>query len=208
MFNYDFTLEEGGVESSNDTNQQAIANQLARASVKACARLAGFHNGFETSDGKFDKELTAESASNLTGHKQNQIMSSLISLLTPYLARNISNDPNEILKLMNSNTQNPNLIWDNSTRAELRSYLENERDYLYKKGECSDEFLGQRFKYTTFEKELAIGDIYVRIYNEMPTYVLGDPKKFCIDLLDFLGNIFCLVTLLNLIEIEYVLNSC
>jgi len=178
----------GGVERSNESNQQAITNQLAHACLVACARLAGFHNGFDNENSKYDKLLTAESVDNITSSKQNPIMSSLISLLTPYLARNINGESKEILKLMNSNTANPDLIWDNSTRAELRSYLESEREYIYKKGQPSDEFLGQRFKFSTFEKELVIGDIYARIYNEMPTYQLANPKKFCIDLLDFLGS--------------------
>lgn len=115
-------------------------------------------------------------------------MQSLISLVTPYLARNINNPPAEILKLMNLNSRNPYLLWDNATRAELRAYLELERDQLFKKGECLDASLGTLFKYSILEKELTIGDIYIRIYNEMPTYQLEDAKKFCIDLLDYLGS--------------------
>lgn len=42
MFNYDFTLDEGGVERSKESNQQEVANHLARVCVRACARLAGF----------------------------------------------------------------------------------------------------------------------------------------------------------------------
>lgn len=115
-------------------------------------------------------------------------MQSLTSLLTPYLAKNINNDPSEILKLMNSNSRNPYLLWDNATRAELRGYLETEREILFKKGESLDTHLGALFKYSVLEKELTIGDIYIRVYNEMPTYPLDDPKKICIDLLDFLGS--------------------
>lgn len=43
MFNYDFTLEEGGVERAKESNQQEVANHLARTCVRACARLAGFY---------------------------------------------------------------------------------------------------------------------------------------------------------------------
>lgn len=46
MFNYDFTLEEGGVERANESNQQEVANSLARVCIRSCARLAGFHEGF------------------------------------------------------------------------------------------------------------------------------------------------------------------
>lgn len=115
-------------------------------------------------------------------------MKSLIALLTPYLARNINNNPSEILKLMNLNTRNPYLIWENATRAELRAYLEEEREALFKKGECLDSNLGCLFKYSALEKEQVIGDIYIRVYNEMPTFALEDAKKFCVDLLDYLGS--------------------
>jgi DnaJ family protein C protein 13 len=185
MFNYDFTLEEGGVERSSDSNQQEIDNNLASMCIKACARLAGFHNGFELA-------LTAEEAAQQQQlSKQlpaNEVMKSLIALLTPYLARNISQNSHEILKTLNSNTRNPYLLWDNATRAELRAYLENERESLYKKGECMDTNLGTLFKYSVLDKELVIGDIFVRIYNEMPSYSLENPKLFCVDLLDFLGS--------------------
>lgn len=42
VFKYDYTLEEGGVETSDETNQQDIANSLARLSIEAVAKLAGF----------------------------------------------------------------------------------------------------------------------------------------------------------------------
>ncbi|CAF0754857.1 unnamed protein product [Brachionus calyciflorus] len=170
MFNYDFTLEEGGVERSNESNQQEIANNLARNCVRACAKLAGYQEGQQKAP------------------ETNRVMQSLIALLTPYLARNINNEPSEILKLMNSNSRNPYLLWDNATRAELKAYLENEREEFYKKGESSDPHLGALFKYSVLEKELTIGDVYIKIYNEIPMYTLEDPKKFCIDLLDYLGS--------------------
>lgn len=189
MFMYDFTLEEGGVDRSDQqhgANQQEKANNLALACIKSLSRLAGFHTGFE-------QQQQQESVNNKENDqtkpdKNNRVMHSLIALLTPYLARNVNGDPKEILKLMNSNSKNPYLIWDNSTRAELRTYLENERECLYKKGECGDPFLGTRFKYSVLEKELTIGDIYVRIYNETPSYPLENAKSFCIDLLDFIGS--------------------
>lgn len=42
MFNYDYTLEEGGVERSEDANQQEVSNRLAKEAVKACASLGGY----------------------------------------------------------------------------------------------------------------------------------------------------------------------
>ena len=41
VFKYDYTLDEGGVETSDETNQQEVANNLARLSIVAVAKLAG-----------------------------------------------------------------------------------------------------------------------------------------------------------------------
>jgi DnaJ family protein C protein 13 len=55
MFNYDFTLEEGGVERAKESNQQEVANHLARICVRACARLSGYIDDKEPSGGTDEK---------------------------------------------------------------------------------------------------------------------------------------------------------
>ena len=47
---------------------------------------------------------------------------------------------------------------------------------------------GEDFNYDVLKDELVIGEIYVRVYNEQPTYVLEDPKGFVTALLDFIGT--------------------
>ena len=42
LFSYDYTLDEGGIEKSDETNQQEVANNLARLSIVAVAKLGGF----------------------------------------------------------------------------------------------------------------------------------------------------------------------
>jgi len=42
---------------------------------------------------------------------------------------------------------------------------------LYAKGEC-DPALGAEFVFSVRSKELIVGDVYVRIYNEQPTFPL------------------------------------
>ena len=80
------------------------------------------------------------------------IKKSLDAMLTPYLARKLHNSsPQEVisfsakfistclilvcdsislqlLKLLNSNAENPNLIWDNGTRGEIMKFLEEEQE--------------------------------------------------------------------------------
>lgn len=169
FFNYDYTLEEGGVERNEETNQQEIANQLARLSVVACSRL----------DGYAGKGLTPE---NLPIHR------ALNAMLTPYLAKQLNSLPaSEVLKLLNSNTENPYLIWDNATRAELMEYLKTEQRSKIRSGECDPSF-GADFVFSVHSSELIIGEIFVRVYNEQSTYPLQDPNRFTLDLLDYLGS--------------------
>ncbi|KAL8571849.1 DnaJ subfamily C member 13 [Nucella lapillus] len=172
LFQYDFTLEEGGVEKSEESNQQAVANQLAKQSIFACARLAGYH----------DQETEGAPPDNPSVKK------SLMAMLTPYLARKLASpDPTELLKILNSNTENPYLIWDNATRAQLGEFLGDNQQKIIRNGECDPNF-GAGFEFDIHSKELIVGEIFVRIYNEQPTFPLENAKGFTIDMLDFLGS--------------------
>ena len=162
LFFYDFTLDESEVERNTESNQQEISNNLSRTCLASLLSL-------------LDSNL--------------RIKQSLLSLLTPHLVLcSKTNEPNQFLKLLNSNTRNPNLIWNNITRAELTAFLEHEREYLYKYGQVEDADFGLKFKYESLNNELVIGDIYVRVYNEQPTFQLTDAKKFCTNLLDYIGS--------------------
>lgn len=170
LFNYDFTLDEGGVEKSEDSNQQEVANKLAKLSIRALARLGGFLQG---------DDKTPDSV---------EIKRSLTAMLTPYVVTQLSRcTPQEVLKLLNSNTENPYLIWDNATRAELVDYLETQQTDMIRTGE-SDPSFGANFEFTVHSSELIIGDIFVRVYNEQPTFLIENAKGFTIDLLDYLGS--------------------
>lgn len=150
MFNYDYTLEEGGVERNQDENRQEVANNLAKVAVRACARLGGYMKG--------ENETPVNPVT----------IAALESLLTPYLARQLSKDkPEEILKILNSNCSNPYLIWDNGTRAELNEYLKKKRR-LNDSDDFEHDF--SDFKYSAHAGELIIGEIFVKVYNEQPVY--------------------------------------
>lgn len=74
MFKYDFTLEEGGVEKTEDANRQEVSNRLAKEAVKACGRLGGYlKNDLESPENPLTQKL-------------------LNKLLTPYLANKLSDD--------------------------------------------------------------------------------------------------------------------
>ncbi|XP_034517714.1 dnaJ homolog subfamily C member 13 [Ailuropoda melanoleuca] len=170
LFNYDYTLEESGIQKSEETNQQEVANSLAKLSVRALSRLGGYLP---------EEQATPENPT---------IRKSLAGMLTPYVARKLAVvSATEILKMLNSNTESPYLIWNNSTRAELLEFLEFQQENMIKKGDC-DKTYGSEFVYSDHAKELIVGEIFVRVYNEVPTFQLEVPKAFAASLLDYIGS--------------------
>lgn len=111
------------------------------------------------------------------------------TFLTPYIVSQLHD--RGVLKLLNSNQEQPYLVWDNSCRQELIDKLDETRDYLVKNEyKLNVEKFGNptEFLYSAHKHELIIGEIFVRVYNLQPTTVLKDPKTFCLDLIDFLGS--------------------
>ena len=111
------------------------------------------------------------------------------TFLTPYIVTQLPD--RGVLKLLNSNQEQPYLVWDNSCRQELLDTMDETRDYLVKndyKLEVEKFGLPTEFRYSAHQNELIIGEIFVRVYNLQPTTALKDPKKFCLDLLDYLGS--------------------
>lgn len=175
LFKYDFTLEEGGVESNEDTNQQVLTNELAKAAAVALSR---FYD--ETANETTDETLLP---------KVRLIRTSIDSLLTPYLAKQLlKDDAKSMLKVLNSNVENPYLVWNNGTRAELVDYLKKQQKEIVRSGTSPDPSYGADFMFEQRKSELIVGDIYVRIYNNLPLFQLEDPASFARHLLDFLGS--------------------
>lgn len=91
------------------------------------------------------------------------------------------------MKLLNSNSENPYLIWNNGTRAELLEFLETQQEGNIKRGE-NDRSFGSEFVFSDHGKELIVGEIFVRVYNEQPAFPLEFPKAFAASLLDYVGS--------------------
>lgn len=107
--------------------------------------------------------------------------------------------PTQLLKYLNSNTENPYLLWDNATRGELMDYLEKQQEKVIKtvggdwggatqfsppsnrnpytntQGECDSHF-GAEFTFSLYADELILAGVFVRIYNEQVGYA---PLPFC-----------------------------
>jgi DnaJ family protein C protein 13 len=73
----------------------------------------------------------------------------------------------QILKMLNSNCETPYLLWDNGTRAELCEFLDQQ---CCMGTNSNDPLCGIEFVYSAHSKELVVGEIFIRIYNQQPTY--------------------------------------
>lgn len=187
-FRYDYTLEEGGVERSAEQNAQELANRLAKASIRACAALGGYS--------KISKESNEHEVGEV---EENEAKRLLQTLFTVYVANMLETDsPEQVLKILNSNCKDPYLIWDNGTRSELADFLDlqiNARDG-HDLSIHSDTFI-----YSAHKEELKIGGIFIRIYNDQPSYIITDPLQLSKDLLFYITSQY--VHLKELIDIAY-----
>lgn len=68
--------------------------------------------------------------------------------------------------MLNSNCENPYLVWNNGTRAELMDFLETRRQAR----DESELTIDSNFQYSVHSGELIIGGIFIRIFNKQPTY--------------------------------------
>ncbi|XP_065200940.1 dnaJ homolog subfamily C member 13 isoform X2 [Planococcus citri] len=169
LFKYDYTLEECGVERSEDANTQEVLNKLAKLSVNACAALGGY----------LDKEITTP---------VNEIAQKIFNqLLTPYMSNLLGNDdPHQLLKILTSNCETPYLIWNNSTRAELNDFLDHKRKE--QRNLKAENLQNIEINFSSHTNELIIGNVFIRIYNSQPGFVIENPKGFLHDLMEFIKN--------------------
>ncbi|SPP75614.1 blast:DnaJ homolog subfamily C member 13 [Drosophila guanche] len=271
IFEYDFTLDESGVEVSDKSNQQQLANNLAKMAVLGCISLAGYsmelrqkpitgsesnspaakpppaikpkpvggasatnsaytqnaHNPLQSKQlaitGGKEKESDSSSGSSdtssstptdseqqnpaksgasaiqqkyiVTGEAKNSLVKQVLDrLLTRYIANQLATArDSDVLKLLTANTRNPYLIWDNGTRAQLKDFLEQQRTSSAR--ETHEDIaqvyeLVSSFEFDAHKEELQIGGIFIRIYNDMPTHPIAQPKLFIMDLLEYLKHAY------------------
>ncbi|KJE90900.1 DnaJ domain-containing protein RME-8 [Capsaspora owczarzaki ATCC 30864] len=171
IFNYDFTLDESGVQASAESNQQEVANTLAKSSVRALARLGGYTHGENATP------------------RNPRVQAALSTLITAPLARKMGKDevPLEVLKALTSNSETAYFIWNNGTRAELMDFVERQAQSVVKTGD-HDRTLGASFVFSDLRDELKVGDVYLRVYIAQPTTVLEDTTAFMKELLGFLAH--------------------
>ena len=75
----------------------------------------------------------------------------------------------QVLKILTSNVETPYLIWDNGTRTQLLDFLTVNQQEHVKTGQSDPEY-GAAFLFDAHKDELVIGSVFIRIYNEQPTF--------------------------------------
>ncbi|CAM8877018.1 unnamed protein product [Rhodiola kirilowii] len=171
LLQYDSTADESDTAEAHGVGSsiQIAKNLLAIRASHALSRLSGLcTDGTETPY----NEVAADS---------------LRTLLTPKLASMLKDQTSkDLLSRLNSNLESPEIIWNSSTRAELLRFVDEQRVNQCPDGsyELNDVNM---FAYKALSKELYVGHVYLRVYNDQPDFEISDPEAFCAALLDYIS---------------------
>ncbi|XP_077222956.1 DNAJ heat shock N-terminal domain-containing protein isoform X2 [Tasmannia lanceolata] len=181
LLQYDSTAEESDVTEARGVGAsvQIAKNLHAVRASQALSRLSGF-----SSDG-------------ITAPYNQAATYALRALLTPKLANMLNNDlPKDLLSSLNTNLESPEIIWNSSTRAELLKFVDQQRACQGPDGSY-DLKESLAFKYEALSKELHVGNVYLRVYNDQPDFEISEPEAFCVALLDFISGLVCIQSSTN-----------
>ncbi|XP_042055385.1 dnaJ homolog subfamily C GRV2-like [Salvia splendens] len=173
LLQYDSTAGESDKTDAHGvgTSVQIAKNSHAVQASNALSRLSGLGSG----DSPAPYNEAAADA--------------LKALLTPKLASMLKeNSPKDLLSILNSNLESPEIIWNSSTRAELLNFVEEQRASLRQDGSCELRD-SHSFLYEAISKELYIGNVYLRVYNDQPDSELTEPESFCLALVDYISHL-------------------
>ncbi|KAG9152930.1 hypothetical protein Leryth_012550 [Lithospermum erythrorhizon] len=186
LLQYDSTAE---ISDKTEAHGLGVSVQIAknlhavRASVALC-RLSGL-----------------DTSEDPTPHNQDAAIA-LRALLTPKLASMLKDQPQkDLLSRLNSNLETPEIIWNTSTRAELLKFVEEQRANQGPDGsyEVKDSHF---FTYEALSKELFVGNVYLRVYNDQPDFEISEPEAFCVALVEYISLLVC-----NQSDIASVVNA-
>jgi len=95
------------------------------------------------------------------------------------LVSRLKDDGAEVmLRLFDTNSETPELIWDAEMRTELRTSMSEQLDLCLISRKKYALPPGFYVKYTKLADELYIGGVYVRLFLKEPTFALRDPSAF------------------------------
>ncbi|XP_042499139.1 dnaJ homolog subfamily C GRV2-like [Macadamia integrifolia] len=173
LLQYDSTAEEADMTEAHGVGAivQIAKNMHAIRASKALSRLSGL-----CADGTLTPYNDAAA-------------DALRALLTPKLAKMLKDQlPKDLLTSLNTNMESPEIIWNSSTRAELLKFVDQQRASLGPDGSY-DLKESRSFTYEALSKELHVGNVYLRVYNDQPAFEISEPEAFCVALLDFMSGL-------------------
>ncbi|KAL9678302.1 hypothetical protein QQ045_016145 [Rhodiola kirilowii] len=173
LLQYDSTADESDTAEAHGVGSsiQITKNLLAIRASQALSRLSGL-------------------CSDDIGTPYNEVAAdSIRALLTPKLASLLKDQmPKDLLSRLNSNLESPEIIWNSSTRAELLQFVDEQRASKCPDGSYELKDVNM-FAYKALSKELYVGHVYLRVYNDQPDFEISDPDAFCTALLDFIASL-------------------
>ncbi|CAH8327373.1 unnamed protein product [Eruca vesicaria subsp. sativa] len=173
LLQYDSTAEEStSVESHGvGVSIQIAKNEHAVQASQALSRLSGLCA---------DEGLTPYNAT---------AADVLRALLTPKLASLLKDEiAKDLLTKLNTNLETPEIIWNSATRSELLDFVDQQRACQGPDGSY-DLKTAQSFAYEALAKEVYIGNVYLKVYNDQPDSEISEPEPFCNALIDFISSL-------------------
>ncbi|XP_078182422.1 DNAJ heat shock N-terminal domain-containing protein [Carex rostrata] len=172
LLQYDSTAEESEANAHGvGASVQIAKNTHAILATQALSRLCGPSE---------EEDLTPY---NQAAHD------ALTALLTPKLAAMLKKQTSkDLLANLNANLESPEIIWNSSTRGELLKFIDEQRANQRPDGSY-DLTESYSFAYQALSKELHVGNVYLRVYNNQPDYDISEPEAFCAALLRFISEL-------------------
>ncbi|KPA83270.1 putative endosomal trafficking protein RME-8 [Leptomonas pyrrhocoris] len=216
LFAYDASLEKAGVELTEEHHKQLFANRAALFALRATYAITGIPRPVPVIKIKTDEAtgqlLSSPIASSQTtpapvgdDHtnsgdevvvttRHQGVYRVLRQLLTPFILHKMEKQPDseaEVLALLNSNSETPYFLWNNSCRAELEELLsttsEQFREAAYGATDLpSLSSIVSNFTYSLHAKEVVVGGVFLRLFIQQPNFPIQNAAGFFMALLEFL----------------------
>ncbi|KAG7642198.1 unnamed protein product [Arabidopsis thaliana] len=173
LLQYDSTAEESNSVESHGVGVsiQIAKNEHALQASQALSRLTGLCA---------DESLTPYNAT---------AADVLKALLTPKLASLLKDEvAKDLLSKLNTNLETPEIIWNSATRSELLNFVDEQRACQCPDGSY-DLKNAQSFSYDALSKEVFVGNVYLKVYNDQPDSEISEPESFCNALIDFISSL-------------------
>jgi DnaJ family protein C protein 13 len=171
---FDKTVEQNDANDKHDDVSKAQCNTHAHLAANALAMLSGMR-GSST----FNEALVA----------------CLMRLLTEPITRLLRNKyTGEMLRVLNSNIETADVIWNASMRRQLELFLadtESKRPAIDVRSVDEELRIAHDFSFDSLRDEVRIGDVYLRVFiksgKEAVTRV-QDPPSFLRSVIDFIAR--------------------